>query len=201
MLIKDNGGGMEFEQAPTGAHVGICVRIVDLGTQKNDYQGQVTYKRQGLFTWELPAALMTTSEQAGKPFLVSKFYTLSLNEKATLRKDLAAWRGRDFTPEELAGFDPKAVLGKACMLNLISNAKGKTVINGLMQLPKGLPVSGQTNPSVYFSLEAFDQKVFESLSKGVKEMIERSPEYQKLKMPDYVHEPVEFDDIKDDIVW
>ena len=201
MLIKDSGNSMDFEQAPTGAHIGICVRIVDLGTQKSEYQGQVNYKRQGLFTWELPTALMTSGEQAGKPFLVSKFYTLSLSEKANLRKDLAAWRGRDFTPEELGGFDPKNVLGKACMLNLIANAKGKTVINGVMQLPKGLPLPGQANPSVYFSLEEFNQNTFDGLSKGVREMIERSPEYQKIVSPDYVHEPSGFEDLKEDIPW
>ena len=201
MLIKETGGGMEFEQAPTGAHIGICIRIVDLGTQKNEYQGQVNYKREGLFTWELPSNLMTSGEQAGKPFVVSKFYTLSLSEKANLRKDLAAWRGRDFTPEELAGFDPKNVLGKACMLNLIANAKGKTIINGVMQLPKGFPVPAQVNPNVYFSLEEFKQETFDGLSKGIKEIIERSPEYQKLKTPDYAHEPVGFDDLKDDIPW
>ena len=101
------------------------MRIIDLGTQKGDYQGQVTRKRQNLITWELPNSKMETGEFEGQPFLISKFYTASLGEKANLRRDLVNWRGREFSPEELAGFDHKNILGKCCMLSITANDKGK----------------------------------------------------------------------------
>lgn len=174
-------GGTEFEQPPVGSHVARCIKIIDIGTQKGEYQGQPNYKRQVIIAWELPTELITTGDYAGKPFSVSKFYTASLSEKANLRKDLANWRGRDFTPEELQGFDSKNILGKACMLSVIHNDKKKARVSGVMQIPKGLQVPEQVNETLFFSLDAFDQKVYDSLSDGYKRMIELSPEYQHLK--------------------
>lgn len=188
MRLTDSSGG-DFEQAPTGSQVGRCIRIIDLGTQQGEWQGKIHYKRQGIFMWELPNALMSEGEFSGKPFVVSKFYTLSLSEKANLRKDLAAWRGRDFTPQELAGFDPKAIIGAPCLLGITESDKGKSRVTTVMQLPKGMPVPDQINESVYFSLEDFDQKVFDNLSKGIKAMIEKSPEYQHLMARSNGYEP------------
>lgn len=180
MQWSDTGGG-DFEQPPIGSHAARCVKVIDIGTQKGEYQGQPTYKRQVIIAWELPTELISTGDFKGKPFLVSKFYTASLSEKANLRKDLANWRGRDFTAEELSGFDSKNILGKACMLSVIHNDKKKARVSGVMQIPKGLPVPDQVNETVFFSLENFDQKVYDSLSDGYKRMIELSPEYQHLK--------------------
>src|SRR5688572_12525808 len=133
MQFKDSGGG-DFEQPPIGTHVARCVKMIDIGTQKGEYQGKATYKRQVIIGWELPNELMTTGEFAGKPFGVSKFYTASLSEKANLRADLKNWRGRDFTEEELAGFDAKNILEKPCMLSLTESDKGRIRVTGVMAL-------------------------------------------------------------------
>ena len=77
----------------------------------------------------------------GKPFLIKKDYRASLHEKAGLRKDLEAWRGRPFTNVELQGFDLENVVGAPCMLNVIhkQGSKGGTFSNiaGIMPLAKG----------------------------------------------------------------
>lgn len=202
MQFKDSGGG-DFEQPPIGTHVARCVKMIDIGTQKGEYQGKATFKRQVIIGWELPNELMTTGDYAGKPFSVSKFYTASLSEKANLRTDLKNWRGRDFTEQELAGFDSKNIMGKACMLSLTENDKGKTRVTGVMALPKGTLVPDQINPTVYLSLEPgeFDQSVFESISDGIKKMIVLSPEYQALKNPPQNHVDFggSFNDFDDDI--
>ena len=199
MKWQDSGGGT-FEQPPIGTHVAICVKVIDIGTQKSEYQGQANIKRQCIVGWELPNELMTTGDYAGKPFTVSKFYTASLNEKANLRKDLANWRGRDFTEEELGGFESRNVLGKPCMLSLTLNDKGKARVTGVMALPRGTQVPAQTNKSVYFSLDEFDQAVFESLSDGYKKLIQASPEYRMLTAPDApIQGKNNFSDMDDDI--
>lgn len=182
MQWKDSGGG-DFEQPPVGTHIAVCVKIIDIGTQKGEYQGKATMKRQCIVGWELPNELMTEGEFAGKPFVVSKFYTASLGEKANLRKDLANWRGRDFTEQELAGFDSKNILGKPCMISLTQNDKGKTRVTGVMAIPKGTQVPPQVSKTVYFSLDEFDQAVFDGLSDGYKKFISASPEYQAIKNP------------------
>lgn len=201
MKWSDSGGGA-FEQPPIGTHVSRCVKMIDIGTQRGEYQGQANSRRQVIIGFELPAELMTEGESAGKPFTVSKFYTASLGEKANLRKDLANWRGRDFTEEELRGFDSKNILGKCCMVSLTANDKGKVRITGIMALPKGTVVPEQVNPTVYLSLEPEEYKaeVFEALSEGYKKLIRVSPEWAELQK---VGQPrtggTKFDDMEDDI--
>src|SRR5208337_1405024 len=76
-----------------------------------------------------------------------KRYTLSLHEKAALRKDLESWRGRTFTEEELKGFDVENVLDVPCLLNVIHNGTSGTVyanVSGIMKLPKSMqPIKGR----------------------------------------------------------
>lgn len=181
MIISDTGG-TSFEQPPTGSHAARCIAVIDLGTQKTTYEGETQIKRQVIVRWELSNELMTSGDHAGKPFTVSKFYTASLHEKAGLRKDLASWRGRDFTPEELRGFDLKNVLAHPCMLSVGLSEKGKAKVTSVMGLPKGMSVPPQVNPSFNFSLtgDQFKAADFELLSKGFKEMVIASPEYQAI---------------------
>jgi hypothetical protein len=179
MQWKDNGGG-DYEQAPVGTHVARCVRLIDIGTQENEYEGRKSSRRQVVIGWELPEELMIKGESAGQPFLVTRFYTQSLNEKSTLRKDLITWRGRDFTPDELAGFDAQNILGVPCLVSITTNDQtGKSRVSGVMKLTKGIKPPKQVNPTLYFSLdpEEFDLSTYEGLSEGYKRMIEASPEF------------------------
>jgi len=199
MKWADHGGG-DFEQPPVGTHVARCVKIIDIGTQKSEYQGQANIRRQCIVGFELPTELMNEGDYKGKPFVTSRFYTASLSEKANLRKDLENWRGRAFTDQELQGFDSKNILGKACLLSLTENDKGKVRITGIMALPKGTVVPNQINTSVYFSLDEFDAKVFDALSDGIKKLIKVSPEYQAATNPSAAPQRKNtFADMADDI--
>lgn len=171
-FTQSNGGN--FETAPQGNHVARCIRMIDLGTQVSEYQGKTTRRNQVILTWELPDELMSD----GKPFIVSKFYTNSLNEKANLRADLIGWRGRDFTAEELQKFDLQSVLGAPCLVNVVHGDTGKAKVTTVAKLPKGMNIPAAVNPTLAFWLDDFKPEVFESLGKGLQEMISKSPEYQ-----------------------
>jgi hypothetical protein len=181
MKLTDTGG-KEFEAAPIGNHIGRCIGIIDIGTQQGEYQGKTTHARKIVVRFELPNELISEGDFAGKPFTVSKFYTASLSEKANLRKDLVSWRGREFTEEELRGFDSKNILDKPCMVNVTHNDKGKAKVSGLTPIPKGMQVPGRVNDILYFSLEPdeFDVGKFETLSDYYKEQIKKSPEFEAL---------------------
>lgn len=202
MRWTESSSGGDWEQAPLGAQVARCIKLIDIGTQTGEYQGKQTHRRQVIVMWELPNCLMEQGEFAGKPFVVSKFYTASLSEKANLRHDLVAWRGREFTPEELAGFDAKNILGVPCMLGIV-DVKGKSRVGTVMQLPRGMPVPAQINDTVYFSLDEFKQDVFDNLSKGIKAMVEKSPEYQAIadNKRGYQQAAQGLADMPDDIAW
>ena len=199
MKWADAGGG-DFEQPPTGTHIARCIKVIDIGTQKGEYQGQANIRRQCIIGFELSNELMTEGDYKGKPFVTSRFYTASLSEKANLRKDLENWRGRAFTEEELKGFESKNILGKPCMLSLTENDKHKVRITGIMALPKGAEVPSQVNSSVYFSLDEFNQQTFDGLSEGIKRLIKASPEYMGILNPRAPEQKKgKFDDMMDDI--
>lgn len=170
----EDSGGTSFEQAPVGTHLAKCVSVVDIGTQKGEYQGQVNYRRQNIITWELPKKL----REDGQPFIISKFYTASIGEKANLRRDLINWFG---TPPK-APFDPAQLLGKACQV-IVSERENsdKRVVSGLASLPDGVELpEGTHNKQFFFDLDNFDEELFNNLGDGLKKMIEKSPEYAKV---------------------
>jgi hypothetical protein len=198
--MKWSDAGGSFEQPEPGTYAAVCYKILDIGTQEGEYQGQKTIRRQVIIGWELTEK-MTTGDNAGKPFVVSKFYTQSLNDKATLRHDLAGWRGRDFTPEELAGFDAKNIIGKSCMLSITLSDKGKIKVSSVVKLPRGMEAPKQVNPSMFLSLEPndYDHKVFDVQTEKMKAMIMASPEWQSLQRR--AGKASDFEAMPDDLPW
>jgi len=175
-MWKESSGS--FQDAPVGVHLARCVGIIDIGTQKSEYQGKTNIRRQCVLRWELPETLM----EDGRPFVVSKFYTTSLSEKANLRADLVNWRGREFTHEELQGFDERNLLDKVCMVSITKTDNGKHRVTGIMGKPKGVEAPPRVNELAYFSLEpgAFNMTTFEGISDGLKKMIMNSPEWAEV---------------------
>jgi hypothetical protein len=127
-----------FQPAPAGVHQAVCVDVVDLGILDVTWQGQTKKQHKINVAWQI-----AEDRDDGKPFLVFKRYTLSLSEKATLRKDLESWRGRKFTRDEEMGFDVESVIGANCLLNITHNqVKDTTYANvvSIMPLVKGMPL-------------------------------------------------------------
>lgn len=132
--------GATYPVCPSGSHVGICVDVVDLGLVKSEYGGKAKTQHKIRLIWQTGEL-----QENGKPFQVSKRYTLSLHEKAALRKDLESWRGRPFTGEELEGWDVESVLGAGALLSVVQNATGGNIyanVAAIMRPPKGtvLPI-------------------------------------------------------------
>jgi hypothetical protein len=127
----------KFAPAPAGVHAAVCVDEIDMGLIKNHFQPDAAPVPTVRLVWQIAEDMSD-----GKPFLIKKDYRASLHEKAALRKDLEAWRGRPFTPVELLGFDLETVVGVHCMLNVIQKqgSKGGTFANiaGIMPLAKGM---------------------------------------------------------------
>jgi hypothetical protein len=144
--------------------------------------GQVKMLRKVKFFWELHGDNLLIE---GKPLIQTRNYTLSLGDKASLRKDLESWRGKSFTEDELRGFDLRNLLDKWCMVtvqhrtanngNTYADAVAVTPVPAIVQkagLPQGV------NQCVLFDLQKFDQKIFDELSQGLKDQIMQSAEYR-----------------------
>ena len=187
--VEDTGGS--FESTPVGSHLARCYRIVDLGTQKSEYQGQVKYLHKVMLGWEIHGVNddgTPIKMKDGRPFAMFKNYTLSWSDKATLRIDLQAWRGRPFTAEEMRRFDLKTILGAWCMLNVIERQgnDGKMYVNvaNISPVPAmikqaGLPAA--VNKNEMFNLAEPDWVMFETFSDNLKKKIINSPEFEKHK--------------------
>lgn len=162
----------QFENPEPGTYPAVCIRIIDMGTQETEWQGEKKKAHKVKIVWEL-SELMSD----GRPFIAMRDFTVSLHEKSTLRKFLAGWRGRDFTDEELRGFEAKNLLGKGCLLSLV--AKGDYInVDTASKLPKGMEAPKPQNPLVMFSLSEFQRDVYEQLSPKLQEKIANSPEYR-----------------------
>lgn len=183
-LTAKEGGGSGFVLVSEGVHRAVCYSIYDLGTHRDDkYQKDV---HKALLIWELPDERIDI-EKDGKmqnlPRVISKKYTLSLGEKAILRKDLQTWRGRAFTAEELKGFDLKNVLGKLCQLQVIHNSKGEKTyanIGAIIPMPKGAAVFKPENPVHFYSMQDSGVDIPEGTPNWVVEEIHESEEWGQM---------------------
>lgn len=181
-LILPDEQQNNFELISDGTFVATCYRVIDLGTQKNEYQGKINFHHQIIIGWELTDEKM----KDGQPFAVQKFYNVSSNEKASLRIDLESWRSQPFTKEEFGKFNIANLIGKSCLMGIVhenKNGKVKPIISSILRLPKSMIASNLINPTVLFDLSDFKQDVYDSLSDFCKGKISISPEYIELKNP------------------
>jgi hypothetical protein len=135
-IIATAGENKDFTPAPAGSHQAVCVDVIDKGLVEVTYAGKTKTQHKITVAWQIDER-----RDDMKRFLVYKRYTLSLNEKATLRKDLESWRGKAFTRDEEMGFDVEALIGANCLLNVQHKESGdKTYANvtAVMSLPKGM---------------------------------------------------------------
>lgn len=187
-IAKDSGGG-DFKRVPPGAYIGRCYSLIDLGTQLTSGQFGEKMQHKIRVAWELfgedeqGQPLTISIDGIDMPMTISKSYTVSLHEKAALRRDLAAWRGRDFTDEEAKGFDVSKLLGAYCMVNATQTENnGKTFVNvaGLTPLPGALK-NAKPDPvheNFMFDLDAPDMKIFATFHEKLQEAIKKAPEWR-----------------------
>jgi hypothetical protein len=93
LTIKNESNGGGYESLPVGQYKAACYRIVDVGTHNETYEGETSKRHSVFIYWETPDNKMSD----GKPFSIMKQYTLSLNEKSALFRDLCSWRKKKFT--------------------------------------------------------------------------------------------------------
>ena len=170
--VSDSGGG-SFKVAPQGTHIAVCNMIVDLGMQETPFGT----KHQLYIRWELPNERLEYEKDNQKhegPMTVGKFYTASLNEKATLRKDLEAWRSKAFSATELAKFDVFNVLGISCQLTITHTEAGKAKVSAVTGIPKGMEKPKAENPLVKYSEEGEDEDQWDLVPKWLQEIVSKS---------------------------
>ena len=136
-IVATGGDSKAFAPAPAGLHQGVCVDVVDMGILEVTFGGKTKKQHKVRLVWQIDEM-----RDDGKRFILQKRYTLSLHEKANLRKELESWRGRRFTDDELKGFDLEKLIGVNAFINVVhAENQGNTYANvaSLVPLKKGMP--------------------------------------------------------------
>jgi len=174
------GEGKDYDPVPAGVHEGVCYLLCEIGTHYDAKWDK--HKREIIVGWEIPSERIDyekDGETKDAPRCISRKYTLSLGEKANLRKDLESWRGRPFTQEELDGFDLFNILGKTALIQVMhrkSNDGKKTWANvtNLMSCKKGLEIEGEIQK---FSLEENGMEIPDNIPPWIAKQIKDSEEF------------------------
>lgn len=185
LIAKEKSGGSSFSPIEAGTYPARCCGVIDLGLQHIEWQGQHKDQEKVMLMFELPTERIEV-EGEDKPRWLSVRYTVSLNEKAGLRKALDAWRGKPMTAEELKGFNIGCLLNAPCMLTVVNKegANGNLYANigGISKPMKGIPIPELESEPLLFDMEADDaEDVFQKLPEWVQNIIEESVTWKERK--------------------
>lgn len=206
MSILATNSYVQRELIPSGNYIARCYQMIEIGTVQEIIMGQPKTLKKVRIGWELPEETRVFSSEKGEqPFVISQEYTLSMNDKANLRKMLASWRGKDFSDKEAEAFDITKLLGVPCMLNVIHKPSkdGQKIyenIGSVSPLPKSVKCPPQINKTVKIEYDSFDKDAFEVLPDFIKDKMKGSLEYAAMKNPHERNiEPISLTEPLDDL--
>jgi hypothetical protein len=120
MKIRESNGN--FEACPEFTGRSVCVDVTPLRKQQSQYGERNVFK----VVFEVDMERDDGSRYA----VWSNNFTPTLNEKASLRKFLRGWFGRDLSKAELEDFDTETLIGKPAQLVVVHQHKdGKVYAN------------------------------------------------------------------------
>ena len=185
LKVSENGGGSNIPLLPEGSYAAVCYMLVDIGLQRSERFGNSS--RKVIIGWEIADEYVEVDGEK-KPRVFSARYTASLNEKAILRRDLAAWRGREFTEAELSEFNLCNIIGAPCLIQIIhkeaNNGKVYANLASIMKLPKGMPAPKGTLEPVIYDIDESPLSDVDKLPGWIAKTVKGSESYQQRLMSD-----------------
>lgn len=189
-MINASVNSVKKELIPAGNYVARCYQMIHIGRVKENFMGEIKDLDKVRIGWELPTETRIFKEENGEqPYVISKEFTLSLNEKSNLRKALASWRGKDFTESEAKKFDITVLVGMPCMLNVIHKhgvadpSKIYEEIGSISPMPRGIGCPPQINGSFVLDYDNFSVEKFDKLPEFIRTKMEGSEQFKKMKLP------------------
>jgi hypothetical protein len=121
--ITARGADSKFRPHPDGQFVAQCVDAIDLGEKVEDYPGtpeKLAHKC---------ALVFRTGEknpETGDLIDIAQEFTVSMGEKANLRKALESWRGKPYTEAQIAeGVPIHKLTGNYALIAVAHKQSGK----------------------------------------------------------------------------
>ena len=171
---------------PAGTHLAILYSIVDLGTHSNSFRPDDKPKRMVRLTWELPKK-RHDFDGVSKPLSISKEFSFSMYEKATLRKTVESITGATLSNKDADNFDFNQLLGAGCLLSVKhvksqDGTKTYSSFSGCAPVMEGMTVSKPENKLAIYSIEDGENEVFQALPDWLKKKIQEAPEWKSAKI-------------------
>jgi len=148
----------EFTPLDEGTHLAICNAVIDIGLQSTPFGVQ----EHVWLRFEVPAeriSFIKNGEEIDAGQIIWSRYNKTLTKKANLRKDLEAWFGREFTSDELDGFDLFNLSGMPCLLTVVHNHKDDRTfanVTAIAKILKGQVVPPMEQDAIQFSPDDTD---------------------------------------------
>jgi len=175
LILTESKNSSAFTPPSEGTHPARCFAVVNVGVQKTKF-GEKTVLWIG---WEIAGHRNTPEIDGDKldlPATVWNSYNFSNSPNSNLRIDLTSWRGRDFTPEELKGFDITSIVVAPCLLGIVHNATpSRTYANvqSVMKVMSDTVVPELENEEIRYSPTSAGD--FELLPKFLQDMVRKAP--------------------------
>ena len=187
MINATNKKGEGFDPIEAGSYPARVYQMIEIGTVAG-YLGQLQNKVR--IGFELPTEMMVFDEKKGEqPRVISQDYTLSFHEKAKLRKVIEACDPKALELDEegfMEVFDVETLIGKPLLITIAQKAKkdgsgNYAFIDNCTRLPKGMTCSAPINEPQVLSYDKWNEEKFQKLPDFIREKIESSEEYKKMK--------------------
>ncbi len=198
-----NSGGGDYTPVPGGTYVARCIAMHHIGTVPENIMGKEKKLNKVRITWELPDELKEFKEGEGeKPYVISKEFTLSMNEKANLRKFLEGWRSKGFTELEAKSFDITKLLEVPAMITVVhkTSKSGRVYadVASVSKLPKNMKCPPQVNPTFELNYDDhWSEEAFNKLPDFLKDKMRTSDEYKAIHHPENM-DIVSSEELEDD---
>ncbi len=185
-IVKANEGAV-IEPLAEGLYTGVCTKLVDLGRQYSEKYDKKQHKI--MLGWDIAGEKLELSDGRKVNRTMWKEYSMSLGEKATLRKDLQSWRGKAFTITELAGFNLCQILGAPCQMQIIHterNGSKYASISAIIAFPQGMIKPEGEYPTLFLNLrDERTFKEFKALPVWIQDKIRGAENYESCGLKDF----------------
>jgi hypothetical protein len=190
-----------FKAHDEGQFVAQCVDVINLGEKVQDFPGTKFYLAP---TCALVFRTGEVNPDTGEFIDLSREFTVSMGDKANLRKFLQQWRGKDYTPEQVeAGVPLDKLTGQHALLTVGHrvSGKGKTYANitACVGIPKQMAGTVTGYLDGYTRAEFWELRKKEYAEAAAKFRAEQSKAAPKAKDDDFTDFPGALADTDDDL--
>jgi hypothetical protein len=131
----------KYAPCPEGSFAAICVDVVDLGEKVEQFEGAP----EKLVRKVVLVYRTAETNERGEHYDVAKEFSVSMHEKASLRKHLEAWRGKAYGKDDVErGVQLDKLVGAPAFIGVghKQSKKGRTyaVLMSVMKMPSGMSV-------------------------------------------------------------